>query len=50
MTIRFLGPIVLAAILFKYRKHVYTTFVSKSDQERINAHTECIGKMCKRLF
>lgn len=50
MTVRFLGPIVLAAVLFRYRKRVYTTLVSKSDRDRLDANVECIGNMCRRPF
>jgi hypothetical protein len=43
MTVRFLGPIVLMAILFKYRGTAYRTLVSQQDRDNINS---CINGVC----
>ena len=50
MTIRYLGPIVLTAVLFRYRKRVYKTLVSESDRKGFDGHAENIKKMGQRLF
>jgi len=37
MTVKYLGPIVLTAILVKYRVKVYNTLVSEKDRKALNA-------------
>ena len=49
MTIRYLGPIFLSAVLFRYRTNIYELLIKKSDREMINNKTAGISKVAGRL-
>ena len=37
ITIKYLGPLVIVAMLYRFREPVYNTLVSKSDQKKIQS-------------
>jgi len=48
VSIKYLGPIVLSAILFRYRTNVYKLLIKKDDRETINNKTAGVGKFASR--
>jgi hypothetical protein len=49
MTVRFLGPIVLMAILFRYRGTVKKILFSKKDQERLDSAAQGVSDVANSV-
>ena len=49
MTVRFLGPIILMAVLFRYRGTVKKVLFSKKDQKSLDSAAEGLGDVGKKI-
>jgi len=45
LTIKYLGPIVLASVLIRYRSSIYKRFFTKSDQEKLEENIKKLPKL-----